>query len=133
VSGNVFGWSLPPGVTDSMIEDAFGERPGFIEGFEEAKGKGLSPEANETLGRLYDDEDMSLLVEEIAAWACSEGHREAAEDRAMEPPDTLQAALESIAFDCEVALRDGGYDGVVPTIHETAQAAIKDTKKETRP
>ena len=34
------------------------------------------------------------------------------------------AALESIAFDCEMAAKDGGYAGVVPTIHDTARAAI---------
>ena len=74
--------NLPPGVTDSMIEDAC--RPGFIEGFETAKGKELSPGANETLGRLYDDEDISLLVEEIAAWAYSQGHSDGVEGGTME-------------------------------------------------
>ncbi len=33
-------------------------------------------------------------------------------------------ALVAIVFDCEVALRDGGYDGVVPTIHEQAERAL---------
>lgn len=96
MSNRQFGWDLPPGVTHRMIEDQFGDRPGFIEDFEGAKGKELSPGAKETLDRLYDDEDMGLLVEEIAAWACSEGHREEAEDRAMEPPDPLHAAASAM-------------------------------------
>ena len=87
MSNRVFGWDLPPGVTHAMIDEACGDRPGYIEGFEGAKGKELSPEAKEALDRLYEDEAMSTLVEEIAAWACSEGHREANEDRAMEPPE----------------------------------------------
>lgn len=41
-----------------------------------------------------------------------------------ETPPTPIEALLSIQFDCEMALKDGGYDGVVPTIHETAKAAL---------
>ena len=38
--------------------------------------------------------------------------------------DALRTALKCIVFDCENALKDGGYNGVMEVIHDSARAVL---------